>query len=261
MSVQPWPNAPEMTQPVSVGALFRLGWGIFTRGAVWIIAPVLLATLLTNAAGRPFMAAFPWVRDLESGRMPDPEALALTGVLSGAGILMLVGLLLYAPAQLMSIRAALVAATGARPDWDSVRPVAAVQWWLWAFGLVVLTFLGAGLGFILFVIPGVWLLVRWSLALPAMVVERRGPPAALGRSYGLVAGRWWTLFGLTLVYFLVALLAGLVGAVLGPLSVVVDGVMNGLASALFVAAYLRFRAEGEGYSATALAGDLGLTRA
>src|SRR6202022_2371420 len=36
----------------------------------------------------------------------------------------------------------------------------------------------------------VWMLVRWSVAIPVMLVEGAGPVASLGRSRGLVGGPW-----------------------------------------------------------------------
>ena len=46
----------------------------------------------------------------------------------------------------------------------------------------------------LLVIPGLWLLTRWSLFAPAIVRERLGPLAALRRSYDLVSGHFEVVF-------------------------------------------------------------------
>jgi hypothetical protein len=46
----------------------------------------------------------------------------------------------------------------------------------------------------LLVIPGLWLLTRWSLFAPAIVRERLGPLAALRRSYELVQGHFEVVF-------------------------------------------------------------------
>jgi hypothetical protein len=43
----------------------------------------------------------------------------------------------------------------------------------------------------LLVLPGLWLLTRWSLFAPAIVHERLGPVAALRRSTALVRGAFW----------------------------------------------------------------------
>ena len=46
----------------------------------------------------------------------------------------------------------------------------------------------------LLVLPGLWLLTRWSLFAPAISRERLGPIAALKRSNGLVRGRFGLVF-------------------------------------------------------------------
>jgi hypothetical protein len=46
----------------------------------------------------------------------------------------------------------------------------------------------------LLVIPGLWLLTRWSLFAPVIVREHLGPLAALGRSNELVRGRFELVF-------------------------------------------------------------------
>jgi hypothetical protein len=82
---------------------------------------------------------------------------------------------------------------------------------LWLSLLLILGLIGA---FIAFVIPGIWLLVAWSVAFPVMLVEGTGGANALGRSYGLVKGRWWATFGrLAVAYILVSVVTIVVTAV------------------------------------------------
>ena len=67
--------------------------------------------------------------------------------------------------------------------------------------------------FIALIIPGIWLAVAWSVSFPALLSEGIGPVAALGRSFRLVKGRWWPVFGALLVmYLLVAVISGILGA-------------------------------------------------
>ncbi len=67
-----------------------------------------------------------------------------------------------------------------------------------AYVLVVLAFL---------VLPfaGIWIGVRWALAIPALLVEGIGPAKALGRSWKLVAGFWWRTFGIILLTIILEL--------------------------------------------------------
>ena len=54
---------------------------------------------------------------------------------------------------------------------------------------------GVAIGFVLFVIPGLILLVMWSLVAPVTVLEHPGVFAAFGRSRELVRGNGWAVFG------------------------------------------------------------------
>ena len=72
-----------------------------------------------------------------------------------------------------------------------------------------------GFGFMLLLIPGIFVMIVWSVAAPAEVVEREGVMMALGRSAELTKGSRWRILGLFLVllviYILVFVLLGLVG--------------------------------------------------
>lgn len=76
--------------------------------------------------------------------------------------------------------------------------------------------LGVGLGFVLFVIPGVILYASWSLAIPVLMSENARGTKALKRSRWLVKGRWWGVFGLLVVTMLIAGIFGeIVSALVG----------------------------------------------
>lgn len=65
---------------------------------------------------------------------------------------------------------------------------------------------------ILALIPiGIWLLVLFSLATPALVLENATIRRAFGRSRLLVRGSWWRIFGITL---LAGLIAGIIGLII-----------------------------------------------
>lgn len=93
--------------------------------------------------------------------------------------------------------------------------------------VVLLIALAVALGMLACVIPGIWLLVAFSVAIPAVVVEGARGTGALGRSYDLVKGRWWATLGrfavaalLTFaVAFVVGAIVGIGGATVGSSSV------------------------------------------
>ena len=50
-------------------------------------------------------------------------------------------------------------------------------------------------GFLLLIIPGIILAVRYCMVLPAVVLDQSRGSEALNRSKTLVKGRWWAVFG------------------------------------------------------------------
>ncbi len=83
-----------------------------------------------------------------------------------------------------------------------------------------------GLGFVLFLVPGIILAVGLALAIPAVVLEpRASASAALSRSWELTRGARWRIFGLGLT--LLVLLYVPVIAVTGLLAVVLPRASGG----------------------------------
>jgi hypothetical protein len=75
--------------------------------------------------------------------------------------------------------------------------------------------LGIALGLILLIVPGLYLLTRWALIVPVIVLEKRRAGEAFGRSHELVRGHGWTIFGLVLVVFLLgAIVSGIISGLL-----------------------------------------------
>jgi membrane-anchored glycerophosphoryl diester phosphodiesterase (GDPDase) len=74
-------------------------------------------------------------------------------------------------------------------------------------GEIALVILGMGLrilvGFLFFVVPGVYLAIVWSLTIPVVVLEGRGLSAALARSAELTKGHRGRVF---IIYFLLLVL-------------------------------------------------------
>lgn len=84
----------------------------------------------------------------------------------------------------------------------------------------LLTGIGVGVGLFLLVVPGLILFTRWSLAVPAVMLEGRSPRAAMRRSAALVKGHGRQVFAIFLLvtaaafggsFLLEQLLSGLLG--------------------------------------------------
>lgn len=117
-------------------------------------------------------------------------------------------------------------------------------------GAGLLAALGVAGGFLLLVVPGLYLLTIWAVVAPVIVVERRGVFDAFGRSRQLVRDNGWPVFGTVVAAFLITLFAALVFvAIAEGLSdeVLLRIVFNALASmvtapiAALVASVLYFR--------------------
>lgn len=63
-------------------------------------------------------------------------------------------------------------------------------------------------GWVPAVVLGVYLWSQLALALPAMVLERLGPIAAIKRSWSLVKGAFWRIWGIRALAYLAASIAG-----------------------------------------------------
>ncbi len=86
--------------------------------------------------------------------------------------------------------------------YDSVRPRLPALIGAGIFGGVAIA-----LGLVLFVVPGLLLLTRWSLVAPVIVIEGRPARQAFLRSMELVRGNGWTVFGVILATLLIAIVA------------------------------------------------------
>jgi hypothetical protein len=81
-------------------------------------------------------------------------------------------------------------------------------------GVGILAGIAIGIGFLLFVIPGLILLTIWAVIAPVIVAERSGVMDSFGRSRELVRGNGWQVFGVIFVVFLIsAVVAGILGAI------------------------------------------------
>lgn len=89
----------------------------------------------------------------------------------------------------------------------------------------VLTGLAIGLGLGLFILPGIYLLGRLTLAPAVMIAEQqRSPLGAIRGSWALTRGRGWAVAGLVVIVALVGYLLGfVVSAVLGTVFVLILG--------------------------------------
>jgi hypothetical protein len=103
-------------------------------------------------------------------------------------------------------------------------PVALVVVVLAVAKITALAVLVGVVGFIGAFVATVWISIRLSLAVPAIVLEGAGPVAALKRSWQLVHGSWWRIFGITL---LAGIVVAFIGAILQIPFAIVETLVGG----------------------------------
>ena len=86
----------------------------------------------------------------------------------------------------------------ARAVWVQVRPRLGTL-----IGLALVTTVLEFLGLLPCLVLGVWLWGMWAVAVPACMVERTGIRAALRRSWQLVSGTFWRVWGIRALGYLV----------------------------------------------------------
>ena len=93
------------------------------------------------------------------------------------------------------------------------------------FVMTVLTGMAVGAGFVLFILPGVYLFGRIAVSGAAMVAEgHRGPISPIARSWDLSRRRGWAVAGLLVIVILVgSLLTMVTTAVLGTVFILIGG--------------------------------------
>ncbi len=141
--------------------------------------------------------------------------------------------------------------------------------------VVIITLALLGSAALMLIIIGIplffYLVVIWSFATQAVVIENKGVFSALGRSRELVRGSWWRVFGIGLVFALIfvplilaiVLISFFIGLVFDP-GTLAFGIIGGVFAALvtpvyYIAStllYLDLRVRKEGYDLQALAADL-----
>lgn len=235
MGAQPDPLRQMTLSQVVNGAIsiFRANFDELVRTVAVVLVPaqaIGLVLLLTAPDG---------TTDLLLGTNDPDDAISGGSALAVAGFSLVSGL-----ASLLATAAAykLVMDTrfGFETGWrDSVS--FAIERLHSIFWVLLLAGLGMFAGFLLLIIPGIFIAIAWALAIPVLLSEDARGSKALGRSYRLVRRHWWKTFGTLIV---AGIVVGIVQAALS--AVVTLAVADGdskvlesvLASLLYLALYL-----------------------
>lgn len=164
-------------------ALFGRHSGLFLSLTLLVVAPV---TILVDGV---------WRGGLTNGRAVDSGRL-------GAG-LAVVAATFAMPVLVTALHATVVRTMGdGRVPTVGKAVRAAAPRFPAAVGAVLWYSIMSGVGLVLLVVPGVWLLVAGYFAAQIAVLERASPFDSVTRSVRFVRGRWWSTAGTLLVGWL-----------------------------------------------------------
>jgi hypothetical protein len=210
------PAEPNGRQPLGAGGVVRTAFELYAKQAVnlWTIVTLIVVpsqvivwviTRLSLNGGTTF--ALNGTVYTSNSTAPAEIAIIVFGFLSGV---LCIGAL---------SRCLLDTYTGHPTGWRESLSFAAERLGplIW---LALLTGVLLAIGFILFIIPGIYLTVAWIVAVPVLMFEGHGGWGALSRSRELTSGHWWSTFG--------ALLLGLI-CIIGA-SIIVGAILSAIAN-------------------------------
>ena len=87
-------------------------------------------------------------------------------------------------------------------NYSAIRKDTFAKFWP-LIGLGILVFLSLFVGFMLCIIPGIYLMVPLGLSVPLMIIEKKGVGDAYQSSFDLVKGHWWNTFAAMLVMYII----------------------------------------------------------
>ena len=263
--------------------LYRRHFSLIVGISLLVALPGLVWSLVTGIY-RLNSASYANLITTSPGAAPTFNSQQLSSLL-GAILLGVLGSLILLPFSLGAVyRAVTDVALGRPATIGSVLRETLARYFplLGLVGLFILMFIGwiiaEAVGFVLLILPGiavfcaaVYLAVRWSLVVAAMMAEDIGPIRGLGRSWNLVSGSWWRTFGILLIVtilqliityglgILFGLLAALVttgdvqAAVTQIVGTILNAVVNPITTIAVVLLYFDLRVRKEGLDLDQLA--------
>jgi hypothetical protein len=171
-------------------------------------------------------------------------AAIIVALLTLAGVF---GSLLGAVVELLAgflVQAALVKAVqdvrDGRADLSAGDTVSAAMPYIWTVaGASILAGLAIAIGFVVFIIPGLFLITIWAVIVPVIVIERSGALAAFGRSHAIVRGHGWHVFVTLVLVWVVEILANIVlGLILSFLPVALSSGLSAVIAGALISPFI-----------------------
>ncbi len=110
------------------------------------------------------------------------------------------------------IKISLLLAKGEKPEYKELYSNFQCFWNY--VGTYILYMLLVGVGFIFFILPGIYLLIKYAFVLYVVIDKNVGPFEAFRIAGELTKGHWWDVFGLALISIGILIL-GVIAAFIG----------------------------------------------
>jgi hypothetical protein len=192
-------DRPFAMQPMGVGEildaaikLYRSRWkSLMAIVAIALVPITFLRVFMTRSLGGPFSGSVASQAEIES-------ALVVTLILSGIQLLLITPFLTAAVARASADVYLGHPVLVGRTFRFAVSRIHSILW------ISILSALALILGFLLLVIPGLIVLVRYLFGSTVLVVEGKKGAAALGRSWRLAKGHFWKIAGTYVLAWIMA---------------------------------------------------------
>jgi len=237
---------------MDIGKCFKDAWGLFRLDLGPLLVTALIASVIMGVASAVLLAVTAGGIGLMRLGGAAGGIFASASAFFAFFLVFVVGLVVYAWAAATMLRMILRRVREGRPatyaDMKEVDQIGA-----FAVAFVILGVL-IGIGYALFVIPGLILTTMWIYALPLVVDRRIGVGEAMSESRTLAAAPGYFITFLT--WLVGSLVVGIIVSVLNVVPVV--GLIVGLLAVPFELAYvlsMYFQANGEGQLVDAAIGQ------
>ena len=276
-----------MLRPLRIGEILDVAIKVYMRHAldlfklvVLLVAPVQIIgalVLISTTPDASFLDPAAPFDPANQQQIPQVEMSELWAAIAGSIVVWLLNLVASLLATAACFHAIGSAYLGTPVDWRQSLSLAMKRIWslLW---LTLLTTVALIIGFVACIIPGIWLWVSFTVAVPALLAEDMRGSQALRRSYTLVKGRWWPTLGALLIGLVIAMIiTSIFGAILAFVSftdvgdnIAITAILNSLANLLasvlvtpFQAAvvailYFDLRVRKEGFDLQLMASRIGI---
>jgi hypothetical protein len=194
-------STPAQLRPLGVGEILDAGSKIYRskfatmlKAVAIVIVPVQVLNVLVTLS-LPDTSTTAGATTTTS----DSEWAGIAALL----LIFVINVVSSALAQAACLKAVSDTYLGTETDWRGslrfgFRRFGSLLWLTLIHGVIVLLALAAC------IVPGVWLYVAWSVAVPVLLIEGTRGFGALRRSFNLVRRRWWPTAGILLLANLLA---------------------------------------------------------